>query len=133
MPWILGVLIAAGIAIGVAGKRRLLTVWLIAFVVLGIAGIADFWRWGYDYGHNLDRDVAVIEVEGMTYQPPLIGSKQLLNFRATSWPASGSWILGCAVALGAVALVIDRRGGRRGVTGQILPATLLAGSLEAAV
>ena len=29
----------------------------------------------------------------MTYQPPLIGGKQLLNFHAASWPASGGWVL----------------------------------------
>jgi copper chaperone NosL len=29
----------------------------------------------------------------MSYQPPLIGSKQLLNFHATSWPDIGGWIL----------------------------------------
>ena len=29
----------------------------------------------------------------MSYQPPVIGSKQLLNFHATSWPDIGGWIL----------------------------------------
>ena len=41
----------------------------------------------------------------MTYQPPLIGSKQLLNFTAESWPAAGA-ILGVAFALGIAALVV---------------------------
>ena len=35
----------------------------------------------------------------MTYQPPLIGSRQLLNFHATSWPASGGWVLIAAVTV----------------------------------
>ena len=37
----------------------------------------------------------------MSYQPPLIGSKQILNFHATSWPAAGGWVL-----IGAVALIV---------------------------
>ena len=62
------------------------------FAAGALAGLADFYRWGYDYGHNLDPE-AIIKIPGMSYQPPLIGTKQLLNFQATSWPASGGWIL----------------------------------------
>jgi copper chaperone NosL len=65
-----------------------------------VAGLADFYCWGYDYGHDLDPE-AILKIPGMSYQPPLIGSKQLLNFRATSWPASGGWILVLALLLGA--------------------------------
>jgi copper chaperone NosL len=35
----------------------------------------------------------------MSYQPPLLGSKQLLNFRATSWPGVGGWIAVVVLAL----------------------------------
>ena len=110
MPWLLGALIVLGMVAAVVGRRRVLYAWLVAFALLGAAGLADFWRWGYDYGHNLDRDVAVIEVPGMTYQPPLIGSRQLLNFYATSWPASGSYFLGASFALGLAAALLSRRG-----------------------
>jgi copper chaperone NosL len=58
-------------------------------VVLGIAGLIDFYMWGYDYGHNLNPR-APIKVPGMSYQPPLIGCKQLLNINACSWPHSVS-------------------------------------------
>lgn len=50
----------------------------------------DFWRWEYEYGHNLDPNAAII-VPGMAYQPPLIGFKQLLNFGAFSVPDIGGW------------------------------------------
>ena len=39
----------------------------------------------------------------MTYKPPLIGSRQLLNFRATSIPAPGGYALIVSLALGVVA------------------------------
>ncbi len=59
----------------------------------------DFYRWEYNYGHNLDPSAA-IRVPGMSYQPPLIGYKQLLNFGAYSIPDAGGWIfLGVALAL----------------------------------
>ena len=59
------------------------------FVIL--AGV-DFYRWNYEYGHNLDPNAA-IKVPGMAYQPPLIGYKQLLNFGAYSIPDTGGWML----------------------------------------
>jgi copper chaperone NosL len=63
----------------------------ILFVVFGIVAMADFWRWEYQYGHDLDPNAA-INVPGMSYQPPLIGYKQLLNFGAYSIPDIGGWI-----------------------------------------
>ena len=53
--------------------------------------MVDFWRWEYNYGHNLDPSAAII-VPGMAYQPPLIGFKQLLNFGAYSIPDIGGWL-----------------------------------------
>ncbi len=83
--------------------------WLVSFGVLGVIGLWDFWHWERDYGHNLDFQHAIIKVPGMTYQPPLIGSKQLLNFTATSWPATGSILLGVAFGLGLAAIIVGAR------------------------
>jgi len=81
------------------GKRKLLYTTFFAFVVFGIVAMVDFWKWEYDYGHNLNPD-APIKVPGMAYQPPLIGYKQLLNFGAYSIPDIGGWIfVGVGVVL----------------------------------
>jgi copper chaperone NosL len=71
----------------------------------GAAGMADFWKWEYDYGHVLD-PTAAIKVPGMTYQPPLIGEAKLLNFLSTSWPATGGYLLFAAGALIGLALAV---------------------------
>jgi hypothetical protein len=110
MPWIVGALAVAGLGVAAAGRRRLVMVWLGAFALFGAVGLADFWRWEYDYGHDLDFENAIIKVPGMTYQPPIIGTKQLLNFTATSWPAAGAIAAGLAMALGVGALVVSARG-----------------------
>lgn len=99
MPWILGALIVSGLLVAALGKRLPLIVFGGALGLLLVAGLYDYWRWGYDYGHNLDMSVAIIKIPGMTYQPPLIGSKKLLNFYATSWPASGGIALTLAAGL----------------------------------
>jgi copper chaperone NosL len=108
-PFVVGALVALGLGAAVFARRKLLVGWLAGLVVFGIVGLVDFWRWAYDYGHNLDAEHAIIKVPGMSYQPPLIGSKQLLNFTADSWPALGTWLALAAFALGIAALVVDRR------------------------
>jgi hypothetical protein len=109
MPWILGVLIVSGLLVAALGKRLPLFVFGGALGLLLLAGLYDYWRWGYDYGHNLDMSVAIIKIPGMTYQPPLIGSKKLLNFYATSWPASGGIALTLAAGLVTAAVFDSRR------------------------
>lgn len=75
-----------------------------AFVLFGVVAMIDFWKWEYEYGHNLDPNAA-IKVPGMAYQPPLIGFKQLLNFGAYSIPDLGGWLFLSAGALILIALL----------------------------
>lgn len=102
LPWIIGFFIAAFVLVAILGKRKWLNLLLILFVCFGVTAMVDFWRWEYNYGHNLNPDAAII-VPGMAYQPPLIGFKQLLNFGAYSVPDIGGWIF---VAAGAVLLLL---------------------------
>jgi hypothetical protein len=112
MPWLLAGLIGLGLAAAAAGKRPLLYGWVALFALGAVAGLADFYRWGYDYGHDLAPD-AIIKIPGMSYQPPLIGSKQLLNFYATSWPAAGGWVLVAALMVGFYLVFRERRAAAR--------------------
>lgn len=109
MPWIMRGLMLFGIVIAWTGKRRLLLVWLVLFIVMAVAGLVDFYLWGYDYGHNLDMENAIIKVPGMTYQPPLIGSKQLLNFTAHSWPGPAGWVAIGVFIISASIYYLERR------------------------
>ena len=92
---ILGYLIAGFVALGllvaVIGKRHVLIGYLGLMSMAGSAALYDFYRWGYEYGHNLDPSAA-IKVPGMSYQPPILGYKALLNFGAYSIPDTGGWI-----------------------------------------
>lgn len=109
MPWLIGALVVSGVGVALMRSRKLLLGWLAGFALLGAVGLWDFWRWEYDYGHNLDMESAIIIVPGMSYQPPLIGSKQLLNFTATAWPGAGALALGLSWFLAAGVWVGTRR------------------------
>jgi copper chaperone NosL len=91
MIYIVGMLIGFGLLTAAVGKKWLLWLYASLIVATGVAALVDFYLWGYDYGHNLD-PTAPIVVPGMAYQPPLIGTKQLLNFTAFSGPDIGGWI-----------------------------------------
>lgn len=118
---------------GLIAKKKWLNFSALLFVIFGIIAMIDFWRWEYDYGHNLNPDAAII-VPGMAYQPPLIGFKQLLNFGAYSIPDIGGWIF---VAVGAILLGLVIIEGRRKkemkIAANLIPlvmAALLAVTLE---
>jgi len=112
MKYIVGVLIGLGVLAGLIRKRWALVFWVIVSIVVAMVGLADFYRWAHDYGHNLHPD-APIKVPGMTYQPPIIGSKQLLNITASSYPALGGMMLILGVGLGFMAAASEWWRGRR--------------------
>jgi copper chaperone NosL len=91
LQYIVGFIIAAGLVTAILNRRSILLAYMSLLVLAGLGALVDFYLWGYDYGHNLD-PTAAIQVPGMSYQPPLIGTKQLLNFTAFSGPDIGGWI-----------------------------------------
>jgi copper chaperone NosL len=101
-PWVIGIMSGIGVIFGLIGNRKLFLAWFIIMCLLGAAGMYDFYSWEYEYGHNLDPKAA-IKIPGQGYQPPLIGSKMILNFKATSLPMAGSYFLmvGMFMSLGA--------------------------------
>ena len=92
LPYIIGAFALFAILVLLINRKLGLYTWFTAFVLFGIISMADFWRWEYNYGHNLNPNAAII-VPGMAYQPPLIGFKQLLNFGAYSIPDIGGWLI----------------------------------------
>jgi copper chaperone NosL len=107
-PYIIIAMAVLGVALGLFAGHRFWIAWLVLLALLGALGIYDFYLWEYDYGHNLAPD-APIKIPGMAYQPPLIGSKMLLNFNAISYPHTGfAFVLICFI-LGVAAVVIKMK------------------------
>jgi copper chaperone NosL len=107
LPWIIGIFAAGSLLTALAGRTKILYLLLGIFILFGIIAMIDFWRWEYNYGHNLDPKAAIV-VPGMAYQPPLIGFKQLLNFGAYSIPDKGGWMFIGAGLLMVVAVLSER-------------------------
>ncbi|GIK22227.1 MAG: hypothetical protein HND40_02720 [Ignavibacteriota bacterium] len=107
MPYIMIFMILFGLLNAYLRNKKLIYIWLILFVILGAIGIYDFYMWAYDYGHNLNPN-APIKVPGMTYMPPIFGSKQLLNISATSLPSVAAIVIFISILLNVVALYLSR-------------------------
>lgn len=99
LPYIIGTLVFFGLLTVIINRRWFFLAWSAFYMIFSVTAMIDFYRWEYNYGHNLD-PTAPIQVPGMSYQPPLIGFKQLLNFGVYSIPDVGGIIfIGVALLL----------------------------------
>lgn len=102
-------LIVFAALVALVGKRLLLHAYTVLFLLFSFAALVDFYNWEYKYGHELNPDAA-IKMEGESYQPPLIGTKTLMNIEASSFPAVGGYghIFAIGFAVGASVLEFRR-------------------------
>lgn len=109
LPYALGFFAVLCFIAAFLNKKMWLYITTILFLIFGVAFMVDFYMWEYNYGHNLNPHAAIV-VTGMSYQPPLIGFKQLLNFGAYSYPNIGGGIMiGVAVILAILAFIEFRK------------------------
>lgn len=102
-----------GLFVGWKANYKWFLGWFILMVILAAAGIYDFYLWEHDYGHDLDPKAIMkfTNKDGsvMGFQPPLFGSKDILNFRANSYPQLGAYFLALGMAFSLAAYFIGKR------------------------
>ncbi|MFT7197816.1 MAG: copper chaperone NosL [Marinoscillum sp.] len=112
-PAVIAIMATLGVILGFVGRRKLYLVWFGLMIILGSMGMYDFYKWEYEYGHNLKESAAIkfLDKKGepMAYQPPLIGSKMMLNFRAISMPQSGAYLMFLGMFMSVLAFYIDKK------------------------
>jgi copper chaperone NosL len=107
LPYAFGLLIGLALLTALLRKKWLVWTWLAYAGVFATVLFYRFWRWEYEYGHDLD-PMAAIKIPGMSYQPPLFGWKQLLNFLAGSLPDIGAYLTMAAVLCFVTILWLER-------------------------
>lgn len=130
LVYVLGFFIMLGFTVAITGKRKLLFGYLVLSIIGGAAALVDFYLWGYDYGHDLD-PTAAIQVPGLSYQPPVIGHKKLLNFDSYSYPDIGGWVVVVVSALFFILWFIEWRKNKKSKT--MLPVKKHSFALAAAI
>jgi copper chaperone NosL len=127
LTYILGAIILLGVVTFLVNRTTLLRIFTLVLVLFAVAAIIDMYKWEYKYGHNLNPHAA-IKIEGESYQPPLVGYKQLLNFLALSIPAKGGYALFASGFLAIGAAIINWRKHRK--KNVIAPVLLVLGSFS---
>jgi hypothetical protein len=102
-----------GLIIGFKLNYKWFLGWFVLMILLSLAGLYDFYLWEYDYGHNLDPKAIMkfTNPDGsiMGFQPPLFGSKDILNFTAHSYPQMGAYFLAAGIAVSFVAYLVGKK------------------------
>ena len=98
---------------GLTGRRWLALLGWLAFTGFAAYMFRDYVLWLYHYGHDLDPRAAI---KLQVFTPPVIGFKQMANFKVWSFPGIGTWLLGVAWALGPIAVLAERLGASRART-----------------
>lgn len=108
MPYVVIFFMITGVIVGLVGTRKLVLAWVALLMVGGAVGILDFYLWLVRFGTHLD-PAAPIKIPGMTYIPPLLGHKELLNFDALSLPSTGSLGILLAIVFAGIAFYVSRK------------------------
>ncbi|MCK5457666.1 MAG: hypothetical protein KAI45_11115 [Melioribacteraceae bacterium] len=109
-PPVIITMVVLGLLIGLFANYKFYLVWFVLMSILGMAGMYDFYMWEYEYGHDLNPKAAIkfVDDDGnpLDYQPPLFGSKTILNFKANSYPMIGAYLLFLGMSLTFVAFIL---------------------------
>ena len=112
-PIAIGIMVFLGVLAGIFGNYKWFLYWFILMSILGIIGMYDFYMWEYDYGHDLDPHAIMkfTNPDGsvMGFQPPLWGSKQILNFVAHSYPRLGGVFMFIGMGMTALAYLLGKK------------------------
>ncbi len=106
-----------------ANRRDVALIGWLAFTLFAAVMFKDFASWLYHYGHDLDPRAAI---KLPAFSPPLIGFKQMANFKVWNLPGVGSILLGLAWLLGPFVALLDflaRRAARRRAPASTTPQT----------
>ncbi len=112
-PIVIIVMVVLGVVIGFIGNHKLFLAWFVLMSILGLIGMYDFYLWEYSYGHDLDPK-AIMNFKNpdgsvMGFQPPLFGSKDILNFKAHSYPRLGAYFMFTGMFLTLVAFFVGKK------------------------
>src|SRR5450432_2787665 len=106
MPFIFGLITLLILRSVVFGQMGNVVDLFVVYCYFGIFSIGSFWYRLYTYGHNLDPH-APMRITPFT--PLLLGTKQIANFRESSYPELGSYLLCVSVLLIVLAGWLSRK------------------------
>lgn len=112
-PIVIIVMSLLGVLIGWKANYKWFMAWFVVMALLGTAGMYDFYLWEHDYGYNLNPKAIMkfTNPDGsvMGFQPPLFGTKHILNFTAHSYPRLGAYGMFLGMLLTFIAFFVGKK------------------------
>jgi hypothetical protein len=102
LPFVMGALILITLRVTAVGNVRSLIDLAVLLFYFSAFSLSRFHYMLYRFGHNLD-PYATVEVEPFT--PAILGTQQIADITASSYPQSGTWLIG-VFSLGVVFLAV---------------------------
>ncbi|WP_308314931.1 hypothetical protein [Bacillus sp. V33-4] len=106
LAYIIGGLALLTLATALLRRKSILYGLIAVFMVGGLLGVYDLYRWLNNFGTNLS-PTAPIKVD--PFVPPMLGENQIANFITTSYLGIGSYLIMAAFILIVIPLWKDRR------------------------
>lgn len=106
IPFLLGIFVLYTLRAAVFGMMRYVVDLLVLFSYFGLFSLGSFAYRLYSYGHNLDPH-APVHVKA--FMPVLIGSQQIANFKQSSYPQPGTYLMAAYVLCLVLALWASRK------------------------
>ena len=110
LPQALTIFGVAALVAALINRRWVAILGWILFTGFSAYMFYDYAHWLHDYGHNLDPRAPI---KLPLFTPPLIGWKQMANFKVLSIPMPGTLLLGVAWLMGPLAIWFEMRDGQR--------------------
>lgn len=110
LPAVIGALAGLTLIAAIVRRAKLLYVVIGVYIIGGLAGIWDIYRWLSRFGLNLDPR-APIHIK--PFIPPILGANRIANFVTHSYFTYGSILLGLAFLLLLAAAIHHRKSGKR--------------------
>jgi nitrous oxidase accessory protein len=121
MPQLLTFFGVMALLAALVNRRWLAIAGWVGFTGFAVFMFRDYADWLWHYGHDLNPRAA-IKLDAFT--PPIIGFKQMANFKVWSLPGPGTFLLGLAWLLGPIVFLLEWRAARAGAAA-VLAALLL--------
>lgn len=107
MPFMFGLITLLILRSVVFGQMGNVVDLFMVYCYFGVFSIGSFWYRLYTYGHNLDPHAPM---HTTPFTPLLLGTKQIANFRESSYPELGAILLCVSVLLIVIAGWASRKG-----------------------
>lgn len=103
---VIGIMVFS-VLVALFGSRGLAWLWVFLVVAAVLAGLAELFMIGFDYGHNMDPRQSIVIPDSPDSEQPT-DMQTLQNVNVASWPYWGAFWIGISWVTGMLSIWLNR-------------------------